>query len=1323
MRSHDQPRGNTFSLLPQVRVATERPDSPEVGQQSGQSLAITGPEATAPLSTAPSSATLSSATSSPATPSSATPSLVTPSPAKPSFETISPPTSLLASSSDSLTTISPQDGTISAGRSSESEIVLDATSNTPNSVSICTVTRTCIIEKRVSSDEIKAGRYNLVLCLGMGAGALLQDIVLQDVIEQITFSIYTDGQVIGRIAASERDIKQIPRSPEVHIRLHRNFEVFTDAINDYKIVIKIATRENIGNTLLSFELRALKFYNVYIPRQTIEEHDIFGTESKLSSFTAVVPGATPNTPLVPAKINALAISETGRYLAVLSFADSRYYIRITDSSHEKGIVSATKAQCMYLNGVAATSEQVECLRIAISNNGTQVAIFQSVSDAYLEAEEGNTTTLPVSNSFPFLVVNFSNAHFNRPLSNKVLWLKYFDPQLSKFVGFGKFATAPDGEELFVSCDGLSVMIHHTKFGWKRLHRITLQPDITIPLSTAQSPKNSLKDLQMGKELIESAQGTYFAWLGNPMAVSIWSMEMGHMVSFIVNSKLPITAAGVSVRVSGTGLRTRVWSPNTSLIRIASHGRYMAIANNSQICKYLLPSGTRVGITDVTSGLKKGSTIIDVCWIEDRLLVVYQEDQALATFLVSLDVERQHWGDRRIIPFNSMEHSVKVCNKVYTVHGSTVDISSVSDLIEVSSLQERDHDCKCDVASEAAEDTSLLQEYTFENGGRIELKADTSSDTVNLLLQPLPPVGSQPRQCNFIARGWRKLAEHDVTLLPAFILEGTSRFVIIGAGYVQVWQLPPANSESCRLVVMATAPAAVMKDESAQRNPQLTVGQHMQYLTICQHMRYLTVQFGEEKKRTIDMLRECHDHLVDSEHLQDWSTLVQLYSVKDGDPEYRKALLQYTVQAFKQCQTWNYSKNVFLLRLCEKWKTEGFEEFLENLVQQPDFVWIPAFPASRYKDNAIAFGIITSWDHTHRNVQFHNTLIKHCIQNAMQDGDTFFLKPIFDCLPLIIDEPFGLEVMRQLAFIPVPESSRVFIIENSVLSHINSIFRRPLESFRIKVYEDDAPILRLYRMQELDPENKYFKKRLFVAPLEMLYQTRAYNVVEFFQFFHWNFFQVSDKTANGLVSGPEYDKILRERISIRRPSFSLQMLDNPTIEVHKFRVFKKFCKFLDFIFRLTADIGLFFALFAFGVIAFAQVFWFLIHACLGVVCQESKSQFPKNFIEAIFATYFFLVSTGTSRKRLIFESVVYFTGTDDDILKFHQKYIRDSRDFLNDRGVVETVPDSKTIVLKDQQIEALKSEVAHMNSQVVALQNTIATLAAAGLKTHHGSIEE
>ncbi|KAG0324836.1 hypothetical protein BGZ99_001400 [Dissophora globulifera] len=1168
-----------------------------------------------------------------------------------------------------------------------------------------------------------------------------------------------------KIVTSEWDIKKTPRLLELRLRLHRGFEVFLDATNSYKIVIEIEMRKDIGNATLSFELLALEFCNAYIPRQTIGEHIIFGAKSRPQLFTAVVPGATKNTPVMPVKINAFAISETGSHSAVLHFKDGQGVIivetLIPTKHHKWSKISGTKIWKLTECGLIATPEQAECLRIAISRGGTQVAIFQSVSDPHLGAKGENATVPLVSEIFPFTVINVSSGQSFRPLSKRVFFQKHIDFELGTFVGFGKFASTPGREELFVSCDGSSVKVHVTKSEWTRLHSIALQSATSSPHSMNQSPIVTLKNLQMANMLIESAQGTYFAWLGNPLAVSIWSMELGRMVSFIADAKLPTAVTRLPTITSIARLSTWKRSPNTIIIRIASHGRYMAIASNSQICKYLLPSGTIVGVTNVSSGLREGSTIIDIWWKGNSLLITYQEDRTLATFLVSLDVERQHWGDRRIVPLNLMEHSLKVRDKVYTVHGSTVDIASVGDLIEVLSSHDDEYDCKRDVASKAVKDSSLLQECTLENGDRFELKTDDSSDTVALLL--LSSGGGLLGQWNFIARGWRQLAECDgldgirnhchIKTLPAFILEGTSRFVVTGAGYIQVWQLPTPDLESCRLIVMATAPASTKKDDRAHSASHLMVGQHVQHLTICQHMRYLTVQFGEDEKHTIDMSRDNHDHLVDSKHLKVWSTLVQLYTAKDGNSTYQQALLQYTVQAFKQCPTWDYSKNVFLLRLCKGWEVEGFEEFLQDLVQQPEFKWIPAHPASKYKDNAIVFGIATSWDHTHRNVRFHHTLIKHCIQNAVQEGDTFFLKPIFDCLPLITEERFGLEVMRQMAFIPVPESSHTFVIENSVLSRSNSIFQQPESNSWIKVYDDDVRILRLDRVQKPDPDNKYFKKRLFVAPFDMLYQTKTYNVVKLSW---WRYFKASDRNELGVVSGDKHDRKLRKRMAMRIPRFPLQMLDNPTLKalvqyqwntggayfwlkrtvwhflvfytilivqstpallgdiipsganptlammnainsrylpvkvmaaaVYKFRVYHKFCKFLDFIFRLTADIGLFLALFAFGVVAFAQVFWFLIYGCLGTECQESTSRFPKNFIEAIFATYFFLggrydpVSTEMDSKFSVFHAVMalYYFFTAIILLNVLIGEFR-----FNQYSLVQYIPETLTTKLFDR----------------------------------------
>ncbi|KAF9085400.1 hypothetical protein BGX27_003470 [Mortierella sp. AM989] len=463
--------------------------------------------------------------------------------------------------------------------------------------------------------------------------------------------------------------------------------------------------------------------------------------------------------------------------------------------------------------------------------------------------------------------------------------------------------------------------------------------------------------------------------------------------------------------------------------------------------------------------------------------------------------------------------------------------------------------------------------------------------------------------------------------------------------------------------------------------------------------------------------------------QPWthSTLIQMYNASNENNDYRQAVLRYITE----------------------WEIEGFEEFFQDLVLgRDDFRWVSSFP--KPSTNPIRFGIITARENPLRGIRFHRTLIKHCFRNALREGDTLFLKPIFGCMSLILeDRHLGLEVTRQIAFIPVLESCRDYIIENSATGQSLSPLKIPFFGKKhIALHKLDNPTLRLRVPQALDQENKYFKKRLFVAPLAMLYDISLRDNVDespekydvgwralvnnsLFEsrafpseFFHnpalealiqheWNLggsqFWIVRALAHALTfylimalqfipgglgvslvgidppNQPDKEsweshrlflKIIAASIvvidsaftayymildifftkHVKRKTFfsqknrfwlrglsnvaliwttaaglileSVQLLALANLICHfkviyKLRVNQNFCRFLDFFSRLAREIGLFLSLFTFGVVVFAQIFWFLAHGCMGYNCKITDTRFPSNFFEAIFVTYFFL----------------------------------------------------------------------------------------------------
>ncbi|KAG0011075.1 hypothetical protein BGZ80_000968, partial [Entomortierella chlamydospora] len=866
---------------------------------------------------------------------------------------------------------------------------------------------------------------------------------MHEVIKNISFAFYQGDRCILQLTVSETEIKRIPKERINRLHLHPEVEIYPIANQEYKISIAITTQEHRLSEPRSLPLHYLELTPARASQQRMNDRVVYGIDTVPLSLCCWESD-------IPIKITAFSISETEGYIGILYIIDSNVYCRVHNLGLSKrGETNDTirETDDFYLFPLKDITTSTECpeLRIAINRDGTQIALFRSLSDASLKIASTSTEKL----DFDLLI-----------------YLIIRKPEETSSIQ-------------------VSARIPSNTIGFPLLPPIPTQ---LLPLPAMQN-QQSVNTQLFAKEVIESAQGSVFAWLGDARAVSIWSIEFGFITSFVPARNLPSAKGDSAVESFNQGQAS-----TNMMVRIAPHGRFMVIACGNQISKYLLPSATHVGTTDTTSRFESDCAILEISFqaTGPKVLVVLQDNEKKSRLVAALEVESQQWSGEVALPFDSEELYTGVFSRIYDIHGPTIDIYP----IDLSMPTVRDHN-RHSACTETALNMDVIfgnQEYSPKVGEKFQLKTRDLDVTTELVLTYNN--GERIRNWNFPKREDHRLSQDisrantsvsggssiaDTAVSKAFFLEEHSRFVLVGAGYIQIWSLPEGNNGTCNLIAIVT-------------EPKPTTGGGFQYstpsLSVCPRMRHLTVTFGGSDNETIDMLASLPNGHIHQHKIESQSTLVQLYVAAKGNSEYRQAILRYLTEAFAQCSTWDGSKDMFLYNLCENWETEGFEELLQYLVLgQHAFRWISSFP--KPDTNPIRLGIDKSRESPQRNIQFHKTLIKHCIRNAIREGDTFFLKPILECMRLILDDPsLGLEVTRQLAFIPVLESSRNFIIENSVTGHSLSL-KIPLinKKGQNALYKQDNPTLSLQNPQPPDPENKYFKNRLFVAPLAMLSEFR------------------------------------------------------------------------------------------------------------------------------------------------------------------------------------------------------------------------------------------
>ncbi|KAF9426183.1 hypothetical protein BGZ76_002871, partial [Entomortierella beljakovae] len=874
---------------------------------------------------------------------------------------------------------------------------------------------------------------------------------------------------------------------------------------------------------------------------------------------------------------AFSVSETGEYIATLSFKDNKYQANIWRFQRTKGGGDEDSFQWIReidLSPYKVTNFVIEppTLRIAINSNGTQIAVFRSISDTLLASPDDHAVPQSEVSNINLCTIDFSTK-----------WLISDQKSISR-VGFGKYTTLLNGSEVFLYCDGLSVTVFNTGNmwfwqHWRQLHNISFKaptiqttqslsslssdfilpwiqlkqkyvqkstqhltqiqgkvsqiiPKVPPPTVTIPNPP-STNVLLSAKDLIDGAQASLFTWLGDCRdtetnvvsckSASIWSIEFGFMSAFIGGKYLP----SITPRENIPGLPL-----SRRISRVAPHGRFMAIAHGKIICKYLLPSATIVGKIDLALYFSDEFAVIDIGFPETGpQILIFLQNGAKKIYLVELDVETQKLNIKVERPYDPTKHPTMLHN-IYEEHS----LPKLNFHID-SPTTSFDHQ------------PAIVGDYDLIHVGDMHDKHRVKVTHKNQSWFYPESIGYKlPRDAKQVHK---EISAEDQSKLERF----KSIFVLAGQGYFLVWRLSE-RPDGCRLV-------AIIEPHG------LTTSLSEYSISTLDHS--LVFDIGRPEKITIKIdegLPNGHLHGFDSRAL---STLIKLYGTARGTDQfpdylhYRRAIVRYVSEAFAQCSTWGSSKDEFLYELCHDHgiRREGgseddsyfeiFEEFFNDLVLGNDgdrvdkddividdyifehFRWISSFPTPG--TNPIRLGIKETREMAHHhNIRFHKTLIKHCIKNAIREGDTSFLKPILECMDIILeDEKLALEIMGQLAYIPVPHSSRKFIVENSAVGERLSPLRFiPFYRQRASLCTMNKPTFRLRSPQKLDYKDRCFSDSLFVAPFGMLYR-------------------LAPKDANDRKDGkdsgiaPEhYDRSWRLGSRFKQNEHTFEGVDNPAV---------------------------------------------------------------------------------------------------------------------------------------------------------------------------------
>ncbi|KAF8927268.1 hypothetical protein BGZ58_010526 [Dissophora ornata] len=833
-------------------------------------------------------------------------------------------------------------------------------------------------------------------------------------------------------------------------------------------------------------LKYLELLNAYEAFPLNDDYVVFGTEAESRPSLIQVYHEEQNMSKKPVAIKAICVSESESHVATLSLVRGEALIQVW-SLQRADIQDKATYTCIANKHVTlpkADLTQYPNISLALSGDGMDVVVCQAPSDEEPVQLDGHS--FPLTGLSPSLTLTWVKMILSQFWSKEPPEVK-----ITTRLGYGKFTNPYPEGEMFLHVDGNSVLIYKTWPEWSLVY--------FIPLKDPSPPSWGVL-----KTCIESANGPFFAWSWDPIAVSIWSVEFGSIVSFISTTDLSLD--DISNLSTTDGTQIGHWLSPGKIIRFAGHGRALAIASGHFIRKYVLPSATEVGMVD-TRILGSNITVVDLIWPETgpELMVLFRENRSCREYLVNVNVESSSWAQERYIcpgPF-ATSHIMRA--HAYTVHGSTIDVCDI-EVLQKEGTFSPSSTCACtkDCERQFKDLTATRSECSMDNGLEFRIEMSKDRDVAEVVVINLSGVRTTCLQ--FPIRNTSPQNDQDTNGtagLPryAFFLDCQTRFAVLDADFVMIWRLPSDQDGCCDLITM----------RKMDRDSLARVG-------FCTHSRWLEMDFGESQDTyLIDLKPLENNHYIHVPHCQtSLPDLVRLYTTPDTASanwnSWRQGLVRYVGRQLASCTTKEISSNVLLKELCQTWELkdlrQGLEQFLKDLMLGPDLTvrWLPV-ETSHSAENPIYYTLMLFHDNRHQNPTLHNTLIEHCIRNARRLSDTFYLGPVLNCIQLMghIDKGLVLDVLHRIAFIPVKaqDGPRPFILNHAANRggslNIGSYFRRLLHlrskdaGMSSSLHKVPNSMLKLYRPQGQYTQTKHRTEKVFVAPMAILWTMEQDNV--------------------------------------------------------------------------------------------------------------------------------------------------------------------------------------------------------------------------------------
>ncbi|KAF8933543.1 hypothetical protein BGZ58_006264 [Dissophora ornata] len=915
-----------------------------------------------------------------------------------------------------------------------------------------------------------------------------------------------------------------------------------------------------------------------------------------------------------AQIFAMDTSASRAYVAVLSATVSAAYVGIWDietalpaSSNglqELGRQSITSHPPMATASIPLQEgefDNMRLVRIAISSDGSSVAIYQQPHDDDLAPDE----TTPENFQFPFRVFQVKTSFtVAEKLPSAVTTALIEDTttqrSMAQFVGFGKFMAkekiVPTGNDTlsgdyFIACNESRINLYDANNDWKPLYGIAI--------GGLCSMKSRMKQLRM---LVQSIEGPIFVWWEDAQNVSLWDIVTGSSLKYI----------------SVNNPRSRI-QHEIEYLTVSRGGRLLALGGRDWIRTFFMDSGIEICHTVVNEG-----QILDISFLdEDKSLLVTLSKSTMEQISVIMDALNLSFRHCAVRQFPSSTYSIQHVTQLsdrtpehvmMAVNGNELEMFAIPQPGVFSAGGALLHcEDECATKESLKLDKRIYQVSGTNSSYRLivdfeEREIDSRRQKLaRIMLVFVDEQGSTQLVMSAIPEPWRLFdqdEENAEDYIQASFLASWPQFIIVFSKGFQVWNLPDLASDNrCELALAWVHPRTGSSSDMNDHTDQI------EEVRVCMHaesVRPSWVSHKTGKSETACVRIPKSNWFTRNETLHCINSIPLLLAFySEASVSAQDAVVRHIIKHINQEPPEGTIKDSVISKIAWTSKWQECTDILNAIFNSTDGKWVPrstcSYTSSHWStvsDNTI-FLLVINAKKEPRSLPMAKQLIDYCIREARLQRDPGFLGLVLMCLPtLVVYYPdTAIDIVRRTAFIPVKD--RDFLVNNSVMAHSPRIIidtasswaikrhRRPIYEYPNAVFQlkcqlpricakDFSSHIEIVKEKTVDPLNETFKKQVYVAPYGLLWHTRN---------------GPTSKQRENLIADTNYAKMVVglitdklnpwSRQAIRANFTDLQYFDNPAVEAlleYKWNTFacfpwalRFFCQLVYYVLVLTVTL--------------------------------------------------------------------------------------------------------------------------------------------------------